>query len=1182
MNIEEFESIYQTLTERQQEVLHLFLAGHNDRHIAKSLSIIEDTVRQHLRNICLAFRLMGESPDERRRTRRTELMALFAYHHPKQTGRPAIAASTQIWGDIPNISEIFGRTGELEQLEQWITHDNCRLVGILGMGGIGKTTVASDLVRRIQNKFEYIIWKAIREPIQLADLLTSLIIFFADRLATPTNIPDSLDGKISKLLNFLREKRCLLVLDNIESIMAEGRAGFYSEGYEAYGEFLKRIVVLEHQSCLLVISRETPSEIALLDRKQPAHLLKLTGLKMPEGKKIFTGVGNFSATDDEWRELIEYYAGNPLALTIVASVIRDTLDGNISQFIQEYLNSGLLSEIRDILDAQINRLSDSEREIIYWLSINREPVSAAELRKDIVSSQSRLALLDSLLSLTRRSIIEVNSISYTLQPVLMKYVTAKFVTQIVNDLTTGEIGLFENHALMKAKNSDYLRDLQINLFIQPVLQRLLQKFGTQENLENHLKTILLRIIDEAPQQRNMSPKGNAVGNLINLFRYLGTDLSGYDLSNLTIKQADLRNSCQNISFRNSHLEDCLFSSPLGSILWVVFNPSGRILAAGDVNGSIHLWNLSQNNKHSLLDTHYTFKGHESWLWTIRFSPDEQYLASAGDDQNINIWDVQSQQIYRVLPGHEGSIRSLSFNQDGILASASDDRTIKLWNIHTGECIQTLLGHDSIVRSVSFNPQNPQILASASDDETVRIWQVDGECLRIFSGHIGDIRTICFSPDGQLVASAGNDKKIRIWQVINGECIVLEGHANWVRSVDFSPDGQFLVSASEDKTIKLWNVKSSECVKIFYGHSSWVQSVRFNPDGQTFASGGADRMVKLWDLNQGCLTTLEGYTNCLFTLAFSPDGETLASGHEDRTIRLWNLNTLQYKTLQGHTDWVRSVTFSANGEFIASSSGDRTVRLWNLKSGECKIFEGHESWIRQVRFSPDDRILASSSDDRMIKIWDIETGNCIQTLQGHQGWVRSIAFAPHTQILASAGKDCTVKIWDIQDLQNVSCIQTLQGHKDWVWSVAFSPNGEILASASGDKTIKLWYINDGCWKNFKTLSRHTKSIRSVVFSADGKILASGSVDRKLVLWDTTSWEPIGNPKEHNDWIRSIAFSSTGNLASAGQDGIIQLWNLRSSFKTIKLPNLYEGMDFRGATGLTPLQTASLKALGAKLT
>ncbi len=1181
--MEEFESVHQKLTERQQEVLRLFRSGHNDRQIAKSLNIIEDTVRQHLRNICLAFSLIADSPDERRRTRRAELMALCAYHHPEQISKVGSIAATQIWGDIPSISEFFGRTGELEQLEQWITQDNRRLVAILGMGGIGKTTTASELVRRIQHRFEYVIWKTIREPIQLADLLTSLINFLAHSLATPINIPDSLDDKISKMLDFLREKRCLLVLDNTESIMAEGRAGFYSEGYEAYGEFLTRIVVCEHQSCLLLISREMPSEIALLDRNKSAHLLKLTGLKVADGKKIFTGLGNFSASDDEWGEIIEYYAGNPLTLKIVASVIRDTLNGNISQFIQEYLNSGLLSEIRDILDAQINRLSDSEREIIYWLSINREPISAAELKKDLVSSQSRLALLDSLLSLTRRSIIEVNSISYTLQPVLMKYVTANFVNQIVSELTIGKIGLFENHALMKAKNSDYLRDLQINLFVQPVLQRLLQNFGTQENLEIHLKTILWRIINEAPLQRNMSPKGNAVGNLLNLFRYLGTDLSGYDLSNLTIKQADLRNSrFQNISFCNSHLEDCLFSSPLGSVLWVVFNPSGSLLAAGDVNGSIHLWNLSQNNRHALLDTHYTFKGHESWLWTIRFSPDEQYLASAGDDQNINIWHVKSQQIYRVLQGHEGSIRSLSFNQNGILASASDDRTVKLWNIYTGECIQTLFGHDSIVRSVSFNPQNPQILASASDDETIRVWQIDGKCLRVFSGHSGDIRTICFSPNGQLVASAGNDKKIRIWDLINDECIVFEGHDNWVRSVDFSPDGQFLVSASEDKTIKLWNTRTGECIKIFSGHSSWVQSVRFNPSGQTFVSGGADRMVKLWDLNQGCLSTLEGYTNCLFTLAFSPDGETLASGHEDRTIRLWNLNTLQYKTLQGHTDWVRSVTFSSNGEFIASSSGDRTVRLWNLTSGECKIFEGHESWIRQVRFSPDDRMLASSSDDRMIKIWDIETGNCIQTLQGHQGWVRSIAFAPHAQILASAGKDCTVKIWDLQDLQNIRCIQTLQGHNDWVWSVAFSPNGEILASASGDKTIKLWCLSDGYWQNFKTLRRHTKSIRSVVFSADGQVLASGSVDRKLVLWNTTSWEPIGNPKDHNDWIRSIAFSSTGNLASAGQDGIIQLWNLRDQFKTIKLPNLYEGMDFRGATGLTSLQTASLKALGAKLT
>ena len=1181
----DFDYIYsQLLTQRQREVVHLFLAGHNDNYISGYLYIQEATVRKHLSDTCLAF------SNETKRINRTDLMALFARHRPELIS-PTLS-SVKIFGDIPNVYDFFGRTKELEQLEQWIINEKSKFVTLLGIGGIGKTTLTASLLKQVQQEFEYVIWKTLRVPISLTELLNTWLRYFDNTLEISIDKVNNVNSKISQFIEYLRNQRCLLVLDNVESIMQEGRTGNYEQGYAEYREFLRQIRESEHKSCLVITSRENPSEIIHLENTKAVRALRLSGLNVVDAKKIFTNSGSFHATDFEWQEILEYYAGNPLELRIVASVIQETYNGNISNFIHEYLQSGLLNQIRELFDTQFTRLCHFEKEIVYWLSINREPVTREELQYDIVTLESQQNLIDSILSLKQRSFIEETSTGYTLQPVLMKYVTEKFINQIIQEIRSGELELFESHSLVKAKHRQFIRDSQINILIQPILQRLIRLFNNQSRLENHLQEILSKSRSEYTIQTNLRPRSYAAGNLLLLFQYLKTNLEGYDFSNLTIRQVDFcKFKLQNVNLRDSQLEDCLFSIQLGGILWVVFSPDGNLLAASDVNGNIHIWEILQDKfKNLFLESYCTFEVHEGWIWTVRFSLDNKYLLSAGDEHYIQIWDIKTQQILRLLHGHEDSIRSIIFSHDGILASASDDRTIKLWNIENGECIRTLTGHEARVRTVSFNPKNPQILATASDDETVRIWNINtGECTQIFRGHVGDIRTISFSCNGQLVASGGNDKTVRIWNIDNRQCKILYGHQNWVRSVDFSPDGKLLLSASEDQTIKLWDTDLGECIKTFQEHSSWVQSIRFSPNGHKFASGSVDRTVKFWDINRGCLQTIQGYSNCLFTISFSPDGNTLASGYEDKTIRLWNIHTWEYVTLKGHSDWVRSVTFSRGGKFLASSSADRTVRLWDLETRESQVLSGHESWIRQVRFSPDDSLLASCSDDRKIKIWQSKTGNCIQTLEGHQGWVRSIAFNIDGQTMASAGGDGTVKIWNTENMYDVRCIQTLQGHDDWVWSVAFAPDGKILISAAGDGSIKIWCRNDeGNWENFKTLREHKKSVRTVSFSWDGKILATGGLDRTLLLWNTQTWEIIGKSREQPDWIRSLAFNIQGNLASASQDGMIQLWNLNRGLNwnlefnqptPIRLPKLYEGTDIRGATGLTAQQIKNLKQLGA---
>jgi len=116
-----------------------------------------------------------------------------------------------------------------------------------------------------------------------------------------------------------------------------------------------------HQSCLVLTSRK-PKEVASLEGETlQIRSFRLNGLKPLEGQEIFKAKG-LSSSEDKSAVLIEQYAGNPLALKIVATAIQDVFDGNVAEFLTQ--NKTVFGDICDLLYQQFNRLSDLEQEII--------------------------------------------------------------------------------------------------------------------------------------------------------------------------------------------------------------------------------------------------------------------------------------------------------------------------------------------------------------------------------------------------------------------------------------------------------------------------------------------------------------------------------------------------------------------------------------------------------------------------------------------------------------------------------------------------------------------------------------------------------------------------------------------------------------------------------------------------
>jgi WD40 repeat protein len=843
------------------------------------------------------------------------------------------------WGTAADVPHFYGRDRELTTLTQWIKTDRCRAISILGMGGIGKTSFTIRLAQTLQEDFDVLIWRSLKAAPPLAELLNNLLKTLNS--TADGAVPDAIAGKLEQLVTHLRQSRCLIVLDNFDILLQSGKqGGVLQPQYTQYQDLLQLIGEMAHTSCILLTSREKPQGIDALEGDAlPVRTLYLQGLDPAACQNILTLKG-LGGSEPEQSALIDFYRGHPLALKIVSTSIRDLFSNSISQFLRQ--GSGAFNGLRRLLADQLQRLSPLEQAILYWLAINCEPVAIAPLQSDLIPEPLTAHLLEALESLRRRSLVETASPTldcftscpphpnpsptrgeglnlaplartgrgvggeghtikprFTLQPVVMECLITNLIEHISTELLTCTPQFFLSHALIKAQTEDSIRNSQTRLLLEPLTARLISHFGSAIALSQHLQNVLCHL-----QTLPTHQMGYGGGNLLNLFRHLQTELTGFNFSGLLLRQAILHDlSLRRTNFSQVTFRQCSFANAFGGVTCIAFSPDGTRFATCDTNGKVSIW--------SVVGMHPITQciGHDFWAWAIAFHPTQPLLASCGQDRTIRLWDAETGNCVKVLQGHTSIVTDVTFSPDGrTLVSSSTDTTLKQWNIQTGECLQTLKEHEKCVWGVVFTADG-QRLYSGGEDNCIRAWDLQtGDCLQVFSGHTQWVMAIALSPDGHLLASASMDGTVKVWCTATKTCLnTLSGHLAPVVSVTFSPDGQTLASGSYDQTIRLWNAHTGACTQRLNQHTNRIWCVKFHPSGTLLASGGDDNTTRFWNPATGeASTTLQGYSNGIYELALHPHQPILASVHEDQTVRLWHLPqsgaptaTLEpYQTLRG--------------------------------------------------------------------------------------------------------------------------------------------------------------------------------------------------------------------------------------------------------------------------------------------
>lgn len=468
-----------------------------------------------------------------------------------------------------------------------------------------------------------------------------------------------------------------------------------------------------------------------------------------------------------------------------------------------------------------------------------------------------------------------------------------------------------------------------------------------------------------------------------------------------------------------------------------------------------------------------------------------------------------------------------------------------WHYLKRRCHTELLthhGHDGPLRSVAWSPDG-QLIASASSGNNALIMRdaATGQPKWLVpASEGGEVNQVLFTHSSDKLIIATTQGTITVRNTKTGKLLqtVLQ-NAQPIASFSLSSNNQ-LLGISEGNRLHMFDLANTRPVWTKTNQSGNLLAVSFHPIEPLVASGDANGFIKLWRTTNGEITkTISTHHRVIRSLAFSPDGKTLASSGDDTLIQLWDSKTgSPRQTLTGHTGGIWKVVFNRDNTTLISASEDSSLRVWNTSAAKVLLtLRGHHAGVNDTALHPSGHQLVSGSQDTTLKTWDVLNSYDTLVLKPDTVTV-SLNFTDNNQYLVSQGTDRMLRFWTVKTGQPQKTLPDNTVFKNITKISAASPDQKLLATAKPDRIIRIWNADTG--QEISLLIGHSDRITALTFSYDAQRLASGSRDRVVKVWDVKTGHEVLSLSDHADTITALSFSSDNKrLASSSRDLIIRL-------------------------------------------